>query len=199
MLIGITGLQGAGKDTIADIIIKQQNGKNYEFEKKSLAEPIKKISKELFLLSDEQLYSDNKNIIDNRWGITPRKIFQTIGTDIFRNHLNDFFPNLYNFINNESFWINHFKEWYKNNDNKYIIIPDIRFEDEAKMVKNLNGIIIKVIRDSCINDEHESEKNIINIKEDFLIYNNFNINILKEKIIDILIEISKNNSLNIYI
>ena len=50
MIIGIIGQKGTGKDTVADYIVKSN-----DFKKISYAEPLKKICKELFDLTDEQL------------------------------------------------------------------------------------------------------------------------------------------------
>jgi len=64
MIIGITGLAGSGKDTLADILVRQ-NG----YVKVSLADPIKRICKEVFDFSDEQLWgpSHKRNDPDERY------------------------------------------------------------------------------------------------------------------------------------
>ena len=51
----------------------------------------------------------------------------------------------------------HFELWYTQNKGN-IIVPDIRFENEAEMIKKLGGNIIKIIRPSLIQtDMHSSE------------------------------------------
>ena len=42
------------------------------------------ILKELFLFTDEQLYTDQKDEIDPRWGVTPRELMNEIGIDALK-------------------------------------------------------------------------------------------------------------------
>jgi hypothetical protein len=74
--IGLLGQKGSGKDTLADYLVN-----NKGFVKYSFATPVKNISKILFNLSDEQLYGNLKEIIDDKLGISPRVIFQRLGTE----------------------------------------------------------------------------------------------------------------------
>lgn len=64
MIVGISGLAGVGKDTTADFLVK-----NHGFVKVSLADPMKRICKELFDFSDEQLWgpSEMRNEPDLRY------------------------------------------------------------------------------------------------------------------------------------
>ena len=180
MLIGIVGKKGSGKDTSADHLINK-----YNFIKKSFADPLKKACKELFLLSDEQLYGTEKEMPDNRWyNCSPRTMLQYVGTDLLRNQLNVIMPGLDNNI-----FINHFKLWYdkEKNSKTYIVIPDVRFLNEVNIIKELNGIIIKIERNNNNDDMHISEKEMEQITSfDFIINNNGTKNDLYKKI-DLLI------------
>jgi len=187
MLIGLLGKKRSGKDTFADYCCEK-----YEYKKTAIAKPLKDISKILFNFTDEQLYGEKKEIIDENWGITPRRAFQFIGTDLIR----DKFGELIKDIGND-FWIKHFEINYREmKNNKNIIVSDIRFQNEVDMIKKLGGIIIKIERinknendenknDENKNDENENEnknkKNDLHISEneideiisyDFLIKNN---------------------------
>ena len=79
MIIGIIGKKRSGKDTIGDYLTKY-----YGFTSYSFANPIKLASKHLFGFTDDQLYGDLKDEIDYNWGVTPRTVFQIIGTEIFQ-------------------------------------------------------------------------------------------------------------------
>jgi len=64
MLIALSGLASAGKDTVADHLAK-----NYGVTRVGFADPIKRIAKELFAFSDEQLWgpSAERNRPDKRY------------------------------------------------------------------------------------------------------------------------------------
>ena len=168
-LIGLVGKKRVGKDTFADFLCK-----NHGYQKYSFAGPLKKACQEIFLLTDDQLETDLKEAVDPRWGITPRKIFQQMGTEVFRNEITTFFPEFKTI--GGSIWIYRFKLWYqqqiKENPKLKIVISDIRFEDEAMIVKEMGGLLVKIERDTKFGeDSHSSEQNIDKIKCDEYIKN----------------------------
>jgi hypothetical protein len=64
MIIGIAGKAGSGKSTIADYLVK-----NHQFVAVSLADPIKRICRDVFDFSEEQLWgpSEKRNEADQRY------------------------------------------------------------------------------------------------------------------------------------
>jgi hypothetical protein len=166
ILIGLLAKKRHGKDTLADYLVNR-----YGFNKDALAEPLKNVCKELFLLSDEQMYGDLKEIVDTRYGVSPRQIFQFIGTDLLRKQMGNLIPSL-----KDNLWINLLQIRYtnalKSNPAVRFVVADIRMENEADMIKELNGIIIKIDRPSKKDvDEHFSEQ-IDKVKNyDYLISN----------------------------
>lgn len=62
-IIGISGLAGAGKDTVGDYLVKE-----HACIKIALADPLKRICKEVYDFSDEQLWggSKHRNLPDER-------------------------------------------------------------------------------------------------------------------------------------
>lgn len=64
MIIGLCGQAGVGKDTVADFLVK-----NHGFVKVALADPLKRICREVFDFSDEQLWgpSSERNKPDPRY------------------------------------------------------------------------------------------------------------------------------------
>ncbi len=84
LLIGIVGRKRHGKDTIGDYLVA-----NYDFDTSAFALDVKKICKALFDFNNDQLYGDLKETIDNRWGFTPRDVFNYFGTHIMRNKFHD--------------------------------------------------------------------------------------------------------------
>jgi ribosomal protein S16 len=183
-LIGFCGNKRVGKDTSASILMEKHNFVKYAF-----ADALKEACKTIFLFSEEQINGNKKEVKDKRWGISPRKVFQRFGTEIFRNSLGEFFPELKEFQND--FWVYRFKLWYekmkKKNPNVNIVITDVRFPNEAKVIKDLGGYIVKITRPSRkkTNDIHISEQHIKTIRSDYEIYNNNTIKRCQEKVLTI--------------
>lgn len=169
-LIGLVAGKRCGKDTFADYIIKKQGYIKYGF-----ADPLKEACRHLFLFNNEQLYGECKEDFDDRWKTTPRKIYQQVGTEMFRNYFQTLFPENKN-ISCGNFWVYRFKLWYqeeiKKNPDIKIIISDIRFQNEADIITELGGSLIKIIRKTNFKDMHSSEIGICKIKSDYIIINN---------------------------
>jgi hypothetical protein len=193
MLIAVLGCKSSGKDTFANYIIDK-----YQFTKYSFADPLKKGIQAFFNLTDAQLYDEKlKEEIDPRWGVSPRKLFQTIGTDIFQYSIKNYLPELITSNNNSrNHWVLLFREWYndlkKNNQNN-VVIADARFLHEVEEIKQLGGIVIKIIRPEIkSNDFHKSEMEINEIPEqfiDYIIINDSDLNSFYNKINELI----KNN------
>jgi hypothetical protein len=93
MIIGISGQAGSGKDTVADRLCK-----DHGFVKVAFSDPMKRICREVYDFTDEQLWgpSENRNAEDKRYPrctadhahsdacieyLTPRLALQTLGTE----------------------------------------------------------------------------------------------------------------------
>jgi hypothetical protein len=83
MIIGVCGRAGSGKDTVADVLVREHG-----FVKVSFADPLKRICREVFDFSDEQLWgsSEKRNVPDRRYQrvpgyLTPRYALQRLGTE----------------------------------------------------------------------------------------------------------------------
>jgi len=78
-IIGLIGIKRSGKDTFADYIVEK-----YGYEKYSFAGPLKDACKIMFCLNNEQIDGNLKEVIDPRFGISPRHMFQFMGTEVMR-------------------------------------------------------------------------------------------------------------------
>ncbi|MBA42926.1 MAG: hypothetical protein CMF62_02815 [Magnetococcales bacterium] len=177
VLIGIIGKKGHGKDTIGDYIVNK-----YKFKKIAFADSLKKICGELFGFTDEQLYGNLKEEIDSYWNVSPRTIFQFIGTDLIRNQINQVIPNI-----GKDFWVKNTLKKIKSDETNNYIICDVRFENEADKITENGGILIKVIRSDDESDEsndlHISENSINEIKNvKYIIENNSDLEELYKKV-----------------
>jgi len=166
MLVGIHGLKGSGKTTIAKYLQEK-----YHFIEKPFADPLKEICKVLFLLDDDQLYGtlEQKEQPDPRWfGCSPRKMFQYVGTELFRNQLDQIMPGL-----GEDVFIHHFKLQFPKYQKLNVIISDVRFQNEINMIHELGGIVIKIQTENVLVHTHSSEKDQYNTRNcDYVVYNN---------------------------
>src|SRR6266404_2066963 len=68
MLVGLSGLAGSGKDTAADHLVAKHN-----FVKVSLADPLKRMCRDAFDFTDDQLWgpSEKRNAPDERYRRKP--------------------------------------------------------------------------------------------------------------------------------
>jgi len=146
LLIGIVGKNRVGKDTLSNYLVN-----HYQFTQYSLAQPIKDVARILFDFNDEQLEGNDKEKIDEEWGISPRQFFQQFGTEIMQKNIYKFLPALKKKIPLKTFWIaKTIKKIQKDRDNKINkhVISDVRFLHEAKQILELGGYLIKIERPS---------------------------------------------------
>ena len=187
MIIGLAGKKGSGKDTIAEYLCAQYGFINYGF-----GDPIKEIGRIMFDFTDEQLYGNKKEIIDSKWGITPRDFFQKFGTEYGQFIMPEHFPSVFDDITPRQFWVKRFWIWYskekKRNPELKVVISDVRFVHEFNFIKEKGGYILKVVRDLENVDNHLSETELDELSTDeynYIIYNNSSREDLYEKIVDI--------------
>src|SRR5574343_909238 len=76
----ICGARRAGKDTLAAKFVAQ-GCTHFKF-----AGALKSALKAMYMFTDAQLEDDTKELIDPRWGISPRDAMTSFGTDIVHAH-----------------------------------------------------------------------------------------------------------------
>jgi len=142
MIIGICGLIGNGKGTVADYLVEQHN-----FTKLSFADRLKDGVSTLFgwdraLLEGDTVESrEFREKIDKYWTaetgkeVTPRTVLQLYGTECLRR---GFFDGI---------WVSLVKQQILENPNGNFVIPDCRFFNELEMVKGLKGFTWEVWRE----------------------------------------------------
>ena len=74
LYLGLCGLSGAGKDTVGERLERAHG-----FLRVAIADPLKRHVQQLFDLSIEQLWGDQRNTPDARLGRTPRELYQVFG------------------------------------------------------------------------------------------------------------------------
>lgn len=133
MLVGICGKAGSGKDTVGNYLVE-----NYGFKKIALADPIKRIVKDVFVLDDHTVYDrvarEQPLKQWDSWSV--RKLLQFVGTELFRDKIDD------------AIWVKSL--WYRIKDSPdNYVVSDLRFRNELKFFEDNVGkdfVSIKVIR-----------------------------------------------------
>jgi len=141
MIIGICGLIGSGKDTIADYL---QN--IHQFRRESFAHTLKDAVAQIFGWDRELLEGRTKESrhwreqVDPWWAerlkmphLTPRYVLQVWGTEVARRSFHD------------DIWIAALENKLRKTTDD-VVISDCRFPNEIKSIRNAGGIVIRVVR-----------------------------------------------------
>jgi hypothetical protein len=140
MILGITGLIGAGKDTIADYLVNI-----HEFRRDSFAATLKDAVAAVFGWDRDMLEGRTRSSREWReqrdewWSerlgreITPRWILQYWGTEVCRQGFHD------------DIWIASLENKLRNT-NDDVVISDCRFPNEIRAIKQAGGMVVRVIR-----------------------------------------------------
>ena len=194
MIIGITGLIGSGKGTVADIL---QN--NHGFIKVSFADSLKDCVSVVFGWDRALLEGDTdesrawREKVDPWWAgrlgyadLTPRWVLQMWGTEVCREGFH------------KDIWIASMEKKLSDHSKNYVI-PDTRFPNEIDMIQRMDGQVWCVKRGTEPAwvgrylrtkkppvDIHPSEWEWLTSKFDLTVYNNGTIatleNIIKEHV-----------------
>ena len=190
MIIGICGLIGCGKGTVGDILVD-----DYGFTKLSFADKLKDGVATVFNWDRAMLEGDTvesrewRETQDDFWTretgrtITPRLVLQEFGTDCMRHGFDD------------GIWVSLVKQELVRYPNKNFVIPDVRFPNEANMIKSIHGEVWRVRRgqdpvwmrmyqDIGVEpkDVHESEWRWAKVDFNHIIYNDLGIDELRSQV-----------------
>lgn len=152
VLIGLIGRKQSGKDTFADYLVS-----HYGFEKHAFAGPVKEVCRVMFQLTMEQLEDpQQKEKVDERWGLSPRQMMQKVGTDMVRH------------MWGEDFWLKNMDLRLCGGD---VVISDVRFPNEAQYIRDRGGVLVRIVRSGGVLDTHISETSQAFIQEDVCVLN----------------------------
>jgi len=191
MIIGICGLIGCGKGTVGDILVEQG------FVKLSFADKLKDGVATIFGWDRAMLEGDTvqsrkwREEVDDFWTaetgrtITPRLVLQEFGTDCMRLGFDD------------GIWVSLVKQQILKSPEKSFVLPDVRFENEIKMLRSIGGEVWSVSRNNdpkwLIDYEttgieptnvHPSEWHWVKPAKDWSIENNGTIDDLKDQVLN---------------
>lgn len=170
LIIGFTGKAGSGKDTASMVCIE-----NNRIDKFAFAEPLKKAAASLFLFTDEQLYTDKKEDVDSKWNKSPRQILQWLGCEVLRDQFD------------KDIFLKNMIHRIKASSANIIFVTDVRYDNEAELIHNMGGKIIKIERPDLKQIEffnHSSESGISSNLIDIIINNDSTIESLHKKVLN---------------
>jgi hypothetical protein len=136
-LIGIAGRAHSGKDTVSNYLIEHLD---YQWQRSAFADPIKAMLAAIGVDCSD----DNKDLIDSRYGVTPRHMMQTLGTEWGRGLIAD------------DIWV---KAVSTSGAGRDLIVPDVRRDNEADLIRK-HGLLIHLTGRGGIAGTHASEKTL---------------------------------------
>jgi phosphomevalonate kinase len=171
MLLGIHGKQGAGKDELTKILLKELAKYSIIFTRRGLADTLKSQYCEMLGITLEEL-EENKS--------AHRAAMQDLGQTM-RENIPDY-------------WIGLLEE--NREDGENTVIPDVRYENEFRY-SGSRGMVFKVVADEAvrasrrpiINPDHISETALDHYADDMfdhIFINNGSIEELKEQVVEYL-------------
>ena len=171
MLIGLVGLIGSGKDTVADRLVTKHG-----YKRDSFAKSLKDAVSSMFNWDRDMLEGNTtssrhwREQPDKFWSekmgkeVTPRLILQQFGTEVMRGQMYD------------GIWVDSVIGRYKGENT---VISDTRFQNEIKTIKAHGGKILLVKRGELPTREemqkqgaHRSEWDWMGSEFDYIIENN---------------------------
>lgn len=164
MIIGLTGLAGSGKSTAAQHLAHEHNWSRFK-----MATPLKNMLRSLYREMgadaaeierriEGSLKEQRDQLIGNH---TPRHAMQTLGTEWGRECMG------------RDFWTSIASKAILALPG-HVVIDDIRFDNEAKMVRALGGKVFKLVRTGVgsVAGDHASENGVRLDLLDLTLYNN---------------------------
>lgn len=181
-IIGILGRSRAGKDTMATILCELLTKKTPErtFEIQHIAKPLKDSITSMYSLTEDQMHGSLKDIVDMRYGHSPRELCM-----IWNNKLSH--------LHGSTFLIHRFFEKHDIDQSKpssslrsshtSLIIPDVRFAHDCYEIRRRGGILVKIVRNR-FPMQLDQENHIDQMGADISISNDSDMDALKQNIID---------------
>lgn len=165
-VFGVTGKARSGKDTVANFIVAAIGGYRYAF-----ADPIRAMLRAGFGIDmSDPYWQERKEVPIAAFGKSPRQIMQTLGTEWGRD------------LVHTDIWVLMAQQKLLNNG-AGMVISDVRFENEARWVRKLGGVVIHVVRsDNAEVNPHASEGGVTLADTDKLVTNAGSLEELQEQV-----------------
>ncbi len=172
MLIGIAGKKRSGKDTVARML------KSHGFVPSSFAAPLRSFVAGLIGATHEELDREKETPLAFLDGATPRHMMQTLGTEWGRQMIH---PELWTRC-----WLQRHRRYIDAGID--LVVSDVRFENEADIIRAQGGFIIELQRPGLPFDRdiHISELGLPAHLIDGTIHNDSDMETLQQRVDDML-------------
>lgn len=181
MIIAISGYKHSGKTTAAGYIAD-----NYGYEEYALASPLKAALTVMFGYDHSHMYGPKKDEEDPRFGISPRQMLQTLGTEWGQFDLQAA-STKFRVVTGRDLWVKRFYYMVWKPGVNYVI-SDVRFQHEIQALKDIDTTYSVMVLGGLDDDDHASEER--NLKTDVVIDNDGSVEDLY-KSLDILMEYAR--------
>jgi hypothetical protein len=132
-VVAFAGEKHSGKTTAADLL----SGNLERPAKFAFADALKRSAQAMFGFTSAQLWGSLKDVIDPRYGKTPRDLVIWLGTQV-RKNLGIEFPE------GGCLWTQHFRTLVKTTDADIVVVEDCRFPDEVDAIREYGGKVIVI-------------------------------------------------------
>lgn len=153
MIVALAGKAGSGKDTVAGLLKTQ-----WGFTPIAFADVMKRQAAELWGFTKQQLWgpSEFRNEVDSRWGLSPRRVLQHMGTEFGRGLHQDVWvrfalgiastldgPDGHRYTYSPSRGLSPRTSYVARSG---VVITDVRFPNEMKAIRDAGGLTVRVLR-----------------------------------------------------
>jgi len=160
IIVAICGAKGHGKDCIAE-----QLSRAFGFTHEKVASPLKSVCVQLFGFDDEQVHGGLRDVVDDRWGVSPRRVLQFVGTEMFQFQLQQLLPHV-----GRAFWAKSLVSRIARSGAERVVVSDMRFPHELSALRELESrdyriVALRIERAGAPEDDaHPSETEFRDIR-----------------------------------
>lgn len=167
-LIGIAGKARSGKDTVAGQLVGM-----YHYTRYSFADPIRTAAKDILMIDEEWIEKGGKEL-EVPWAkVSYREFAQKMGTEFVREMIH------------QDFWLLRAEKFISECLNDNIVIPDVRFENEAAFIREQGGTVWHIERSDVESVRCHVSESGVDIRLDLgdgLLMNNGSLQELRAKV-----------------
>lgn len=165
MLIGLTGLAGSGKDSVADALES-----NRGFVRVGFADPMKHFLADILGWDRQVLWgpSELRNWRDPATGRTVREALHSLGTAWGRDMVH---PDI---------WVRYLLRRVGEAGGN-VVVSDVRMSNEAAAMRRAGAVMVRIVRPGLTPLNHITEQHADTIDVDRVILNNSTLDVLRAK------------------